>query len=395
MATAPWDSQAVWEASGFLAFLADHRISPSDLLTPSSGGASQRFFRSVAESSAVDTEDPRLQAIAADLAREAAKQETGAETNSKALLPTAVSWLRGFYSLPVEAPLARVGLYRDGQIYGIDISSGYAVTLLDIQPGEHVLDLCCAPGAKLTMIADLLHLQGSVTGVDFSRTRLGACRQLVHKYQLHQPEDGFEDGSVSARWRCRLFHADGQTFNVGPKTECTRIDGLEVLLDSQEIASRAPRDRQRKRKNKSARARDAKRQKLLLVDAALYDKVLVDAECTHDGSIRHLQRLDTPAKWQAYVNDHLNVDEVHRILKLQHGLIWNGFRMLRPGGTMIYSTCSLSIKQNEEIVAEFLQDESLAALDPIVCCDEVPCRVRLQWTVNRVLSMSGVGRKQF
>ncbi|KAF4316412.1 hypothetical protein BBO99_00008503 [Phytophthora kernoviae] len=47
----------------------------------------------------------------------------------------------------------------------------------------------------------------------------------------------------------------------------------------------------RKRKNKSARARDAKRQKLLVVDAALYDKVLVDAECTHDGSIRHLQRM--------------------------------------------------------------------------------------------------------
>ncbi|RLN80336.1 hypothetical protein BBJ28_00022327 [Nothophytophthora sp. Chile5] len=393
MATAPWDSQAVWEASGFLAFLADHRISPSDLLTPSSGGASQphavcllisvlcshRYrLKQVADISAVDTEDPRLQAIAADLAREAAKQETDADTDSKTLMPTAVSWLRGFYSLPVEAPLARVGLYRDGQVYGIDISSGYAVTLLDIQPGEHVLDLCCAPGAKLTMIADLLHLQGSVTGVDFSRTRLGACRQLVHKYQLLQPGDGWEDGSDSARWRCRLFHADGQTFNVGPKTECARIDGLEVLLDSQEIASRAPRDRQRKRKNKSARARDAKRQKLVVMDAALYDKVLVDAECTHDGSIRHLQRLNTPTKWQAYVNDHLNVDEVQRILKLQHGLIRNGFRMLRPGGTMIYSTCSLSIKQNEEIVAEFLQDEPLAALDPIACCDGVPCRVRLQ-----------------
>ncbi|POM72656.1 NOL1/NOL2/sun tRNA/rRNA cytosine-C5-methylase [Phytophthora palmivora] len=130
----------------------------------------------------------------------------------------------------------------------------------------------------------------------------------------------------------------------------------------------------RKRKNKSARARDAKRQKLLVLDSALYDKVLVDAECTHDGSIRHLQRLDTADKWEKYVRDHLNSSEVERILKLQHGLIRNGFSLLRPGGTMIYSTCSLSVKQNEDIVSAFLQDEPRAKLDQIVRGKDVPCQ---------------------
>jgi 16S rRNA C967 or C1407 C5-methylase (RsmB/RsmF family) len=33
------------------------------------------------------------------------------------------------------------------QIYGIDASSGAAVVALDPQPGDNVLDLCCAPGA--------------------------------------------------------------------------------------------------------------------------------------------------------------------------------------------------------------------------------------------------------
>ncbi|GMF25243.1 unnamed protein product [Phytophthora fragariaefolia] len=317
----------------------------------------------------LEAEDPRLQSIANCLAREA---EKNGKNDARETVPQAVPWLPGFYSLPVSAPLARVDLYKVGKLYGIDISSGYAVSLLDIQPGEHVLDLCCAPGAKLTMIADLLQLKGSVTGVDFSRPRLGACRQLVHKYQLFQPESEAAD----SKWRCRLFHADGRTFNIGPKTECAHIDGMEVLLDTQEIASRAPKDRMRKRKNKSARARDAKRQKLLVLDSALYDKVLVDAECTHDGSIRHLQRLNTVAKWEEYVRDHLNPSEVERILKLQRGLIQNGFNLLRPGGTMIYSTCSLSVKQNEGIVSSFLQDEPLAKLDPITHSEDIPYQVR-------------------
>ncbi|ETI57688.1 hypothetical protein L914_00033 [Phytophthora nicotianae] len=366
-ATKSWDDQAVWESSGFLRFLSEHHVNSQDLLNPSANGDSLRFFRlkKLTCNDNQDAEDPRLQSIAASSAREIAESDSDVP---KDVEPKAIPWLPGFYSLPVSAPLARVDLYKQGQVYGIDISSGYAVTLLNIKPGEHVLDLCCAPGAKLTMIADLLQLHGSVTGVDFSRSRLGACRQLVHKYELFQPQNELN------KWRCRLFHADGRTFNIGPKTECVHIDGMELLLDTQEIASRAPKDRKRKRKNKSARARDAKRQKLLVLDSTLYDKVLVDAECTHDGSIRHLQRLDTATKWGEYVRDHLNSSEVERILTLQHGLIRNGFSLLRPGGTMIYSTCSLSVKQNEDIVSKFLQDEPLAALDQIVIDKDVPCK---------------------
>ncbi|ETP55401.1 hypothetical protein, variant [Phytophthora nicotianae P10297] len=377
-ATKSWDDQAVWESSGFLRFLSEHHVNSQDLHNPSANGDSLRFFRlkKLTCNDNQDAEDPRLQSIAASLAREIAESDSDVP---KDVEPKAIPWLPGFYSLPVSAPLARVDLYKQGQVYGIDISSGYAVTLLNIKPGEHVLDLCCAPGAKLTMIADLLQLHGSVTGVDFSRSRLGACRQLVHKYELFQPQNELN------KWRCRLFHADGRTFNIGPKTECVHIDGMELLLDTQEIASRAPKDRKRKRKNKSARARDAKRQKLLVLDSTLYDKVLVDAECTHDGSIRHLQRLDTATKWGEYVRDHLNSSEVERILTLQHGLIRNGFSLLRPGGTMIYSTCSLSVKQNEDIVSKFLQDEPLAALDQIVIDKDVPCKVCSLIWINYLL----------
>lgn len=50
--------------------------------------------------------------------------------------------------------------------------------------------------------------------------------------------------------------------------------------------------------------------------------------------------------------------------------------MLKAGGEMIYSTCSLSMKQNEEVVASFLKDEPLASLETI---DRhgIPCEVSL------------------
>lgn len=240
--------------------------------------------------------------------------------------------------------------------------------LISSRPGDHVLDLCCAPGAKLAMIADLLQLRGSVTGVDCSRQRLGACKQLVYKYQLvqtslsqssetttsatsdtHHVQDDTtqplsDPRSPSPSWRCRLFHADGRSFAVGPTTELESLlnKDIEVVLDTEEIAARGVRGQQRKRVNKSARARASRKQRKLSpatssslrgdTDSADtagqettardgYDKVLVDAECTHDGSVRHLQKHTSLAKWTHYVENHLTARELERILRLQHDLI--------------------------------------------------------------------------
>jgi 16S rRNA C967 or C1407 C5-methylase (RsmB/RsmF family) len=134
---------------------------------------------------------------------------------------------------------------------------------------------------------------------------------------------------------------------------------------------------------------------------SLYDKVLVDAECTHDGSLRHLlkmahddddenerdnaisttrdKRSTCNRKWSSYVSTYLNKDHVRHILELQHDLIRNGFRLLKPHGRMVYSTCSLSLKQNEDIVSQFLLETPTAVLVPIPTKSsgnqDVPCQV--------------------
>jgi 16S rRNA C967 or C1407 C5-methylase (RsmB/RsmF family) len=98
------------------------------------------------------------------------------------VLPTG---LANFYQLDGSVKIAHTPSYKNGHIYGMDLASGAAVVALDVQPGDTVLDLCCAPGAKLCMIADLLQggvdasPMGSVTGVDIVPHRLATCRTLV------------------------------------------------------------------------------------------------------------------------------------------------------------------------------------------------------------------------
>lgn len=71
-----------------------------------------------------------------------------------------------------------------------------------------------------------------------------------------------------------------------------------------------------------------------------FDKVLVDAPCTSVGS-----DLKSVYKW--------NKEAVKRLSKLQKELVVSGFELLKPGGTLVYSTCTISVEENEKIV-EFL-----------------------------------------
>jgi 16S rRNA C967 or C1407 C5-methylase (RsmB/RsmF family) len=146
------------------------------------------------------------------------------------------------------------------------------VQALEITQDDQVLDLCCAPGAKLCMISNLLGNQGvgTVTGVDLAGHRLATCRSLVKKYK------------VAAK--VRLFEADGTTFDVPPPC---RI-GNRWIHEQQDKEPDAKRQKTEVRKPFYAprllRSDDQ-------VKGRLYDKVLVDAECTHDGSIAHILKV--------------------------------------------------------------------------------------------------------
>lgn len=77
----------------------------------------------------------------------------------------------------------------------------------------------------------------------------------------------------------------------------------------------------------------------------LFDKVLLDAPCSSEGLVR--KDFDALKNW--------NNDLVKRKAKLQKKLIEKAFGMLKRQGELVYSTCSLSPEENEEVVQSIIE----------------------------------------
>jgi NOL1/NOP2/sun family putative RNA methylase len=75
-----------------------------------------------------------------------------------------------------------------------------------------------------------------------------------------------------------------------------------------------------------------------------FDRVLVDAPCSAEGTIRRSKS----------VLSHWGEKNIQRMSHIQKGLIASAFRTLRPGGTMVYSTCTIAPEENESVVAYLL-----------------------------------------
>ena len=79
----------------------------------------------------------------------------------------------------------------------------------------------------------------------------------------------------------------------------------------------------------------------------LFDKILCDVPCSSDGTLRKTPRIMD--KWS--VGGGLGLHS------LQLRIAQRGLQMLKPGGTLVYSTCSLNPYENEAVVAELLRGE--------------------------------------
>ncbi|MBW4055738.1 MAG: 16S rRNA (cytosine(967)-C(5))-methyltransferase RsmB [Proteobacteria bacterium] len=75
-----------------------------------------------------------------------------------------------------------------------------------------------------------------------------------------------------------------------------------------------------------------------------FDRILLDAPCSGLGVIRR----NPEAKWRLFSGD------ITRLAAVQKTLLKNAAVRLKPGGTLLYSTCSTSEAENELVVEDFL-----------------------------------------
>ena len=86
-----------------------------------------------------------------------------------------------------------------------------------------------------------------------------------------------------------------------------------------------------------------------------FDRILVDAPCSGTGTIR--KSLKTLMIW--------NPNMVRRLAGTQKQLLKNAFDLLKPGGTIVYSTCSCEPEENEAVVSELLESYPEAEIKEI------------------------------
>ncbi|MEY4916700.1 MAG: hypothetical protein RL616_613 [Verrucomicrobiota bacterium] len=77
---------------------------------------------------------------------------------------------------------------------------------------------------------------------------------------------------------------------------------------------------------------------------ATFDRILIDAPCSNTGVMR--RRVDL--RWR------IQSVEIERLRTAQLGLLKQAAAKLKPGGVLVYSTCSLEPEENLEVVKAFL-----------------------------------------
>jgi len=86
-----------------------------------------------------------------------------------------------------------------------------------------------------------------------------------------------------------------------------------------------------------------------------FDRILIDAPCSAEGTIRK-------SKAVLY---HWGTRNIQRMSRIQIGLLVSAFRALRPGGTMVYSTCTIAPEENEMVVDYLLEKFNEAEILPM------------------------------
>jgi len=87
-------------------------------------------------------------------------------------------------------------------------------------------------------------------------------------------------------------------------------------------------------------------------DGKLFDRILLDAPCSGTGVIRRHPDI----KWLR------KADDIEKLTLLQQQILKNIWSLLKPGGTLLYATCSILPEENIQQIQQFLSENNNAKL---------------------------------
>ena len=84
-----------------------------------------------------------------------------------------------------------------------------------------------------------------------------------------------------------------------------------------------------------------------------FDRIILDAPCSGSGMFRKEEKMLEDWSYQ----------KVLKYAEIQKELIIMSYQMLKPGGTMVYSTCSFSYEEDEEVIDYLLENTDASIID--------------------------------
>jgi 16S rRNA (cytosine967-C5)-methyltransferase len=193
----------------------------------------------------------------------------------------------------------------EGKIYFQDEASQLVARIVALEDGESFLDVCAAPGSKTTLIANLKS-QISKSEISFSDFR----NEIRYpKSEIQNPifaGDFYEHRIKTLQANCRRQGADS--------VEIVRYDAEKDLPFADES----------------------------------FDVVLVDAPCSGTGTIRH----------NPEIRYFLRAEDFAFLAEKQLRILYGASKLVKPGGRLVYSTCSLESEENEAVAEKFLSENT-------------------------------------
>ena len=190
--------------------------------------------------------------------------------------------------------------YGEGYWIVQDASAQQVAQFLDPQPGETIVDCCAAPGGKTTHIAELMDNRGRIWGLDKHAGRLKRVEANAKRLQLD----------------CIL-------------TRVVDLTSPNPIPESNDGKDEFPQP-------------------------GSCDRVLVDAPCSGLGTLhRHAD-----ARWRQ------DPETIGELLDIQAKILDRAAIWVKPGGIMVYSTCTLHAAENQHQVNAFLGTHPNWQLDP-------------------------------
>jgi len=195
--------------------------------------------------------------------------------------------------------------YAEGRWCVQDRSAQRIAPLVDPQPGERILDACAAPGGKSTHLAELMGDRGEVVALDRSAARLQRVGRNLERLGLTCIQTRVGDGTqLAGRPEPTPSQAGDEPGASSPGPGAGDDDWWQ----------------------------------------GGFDRILVDAPCSGLGTLaRHAD-----ARWR------IGPAAIDGLVVLQRQLLEGLAPLLRPGGRLVYATCTVHPRENGELIAAFL-----------------------------------------